>query len=161
MLVKSWLTSSVEGRKSALISRWYAFHRALLQLLYWNWCSSRLEMGVSGNLWIFLKDVKPLVVYDVERVMAIQPMQGKCPSSWVDLGYTNLFCIPEVTSAFFSSCNSVLGDSLVFHQGNRGALRVWLGKRNCSACNAVESGLISWRGGSLMGSLELRQAPRV
>ena len=29
-----------------------------------------------------------------------------------------------------------------------------LGKRNCSACNAGESGLMSWRGGSLMGFLE-------
>ena len=26
----------------------------------------RLEMGVSGNLWIVVKDVKTLVVYDVE-----------------------------------------------------------------------------------------------
>ena len=33
-------------------------------------------MGVSGNLWIFVKDVKPLVVYDVERGMAMEPMQG-------------------------------------------------------------------------------------
>ena len=33
-----------------------------------------------------------------------------------------------------------------------------IGKRNCSACNAGESGLISWQGGSLMGFLELRQA---
>ena len=33
-----------------------------------------------------------------------------------------------------------------------------IGKRNCSACNAGESGLILWRGGSLMGFLELRQA---
>ena len=29
---------------------------------------------------------------------------------------------------------------------------------NCSACNAGESVLISWRGGSLMGFLELRHA---
>ena len=28
--------------------------------------------------------------------------------------YTNLFCIPEVTSVFFSCCDSVLGDSLQF-----------------------------------------------
>ena len=28
--------------------------------------SYRLEMGVSGNLWIVVKDVKTLVVYDVE-----------------------------------------------------------------------------------------------
>ena len=31
-------------------------------------------------------------------------------------------------------------------------------KRNGSACNAGESGLISWRGLSLMGFIELRQA---
>ena len=55
----------------------------------------------------------------------------------------------------------VVGDSLEFNQANRGSLCVWLGKRNCSACNAVESGLISWRRGSLMGFLELRQAPGV
>ena len=73
-------------------------------------------MVVSGFLWIFLKDVKPLVVFDVEHRMAMEPMQGKCPSPSVDLGYTNLFCIPEVTSVFFSSCDSVLGDSLEFHQ---------------------------------------------
>ena len=36
-----------------------------------------------------------------------------------------------------------------------------MGKRNCSACSAGESGLILWRGGSLMGFLELRQAPGV
>ena len=59
---------------------------------------------------------------------------------------------------FFSSCDSVVGDFLEFNQANRGSLCVLLGKRNCSACNAGESGLISWRGGSLMGFLELRQA---
>ena len=59
---------------------------------------------------------------------------------------------------FFSSCDSLVGDSLEFNQANRGSLCVCLGKRNCSACNAMESGLISWRGGSLMDFLELRQA---
>ena len=34
-------------------------------------------------------------------------------------------------------------------------------KCNGSACNAGESGLISWRGGSLMGFHEFRQAPGV
>ena len=81
-------------------------------------------MSVSGNLWIFLKDVKPLVVCDVERGMAMDPMQAKCASSCVDLGYTNLFCIPEVTSLFFTSCDSVLGDSLQFLQGNPGSLQL-------------------------------------
>ena len=55
---------------------------------------------------------------------------------------------------FFSCCDSVLGDSLKFHQGNRGPLRLWLGTRNSSACNAGESGLILQRGGSLMSFLE-------
>ena len=79
-------------------------------------------MGVSGNLWIVVKDVKPLVVYDVECEMPVNSMKGKCASSLVDLGYNKLFCIPEVTSEFFSCCDSVLGDSIQFHQGNRGSL---------------------------------------
>ena len=33
-----------------------------------------------------------------------------------------------------------------------------IGKTQSSACNAGESGPISWRGGSLMDFLELRQA---
>ena len=110
-------------------------------------------MGFSGNLWSFLKEVKPLVVYYVERGMAMEPMLGKCASSRVDLVYTELFCIPEVTSVFFSSCDSVLVDSLEFHQANRGSLCVQLVTGNCSACNAGESGLISRRGGNLMGFL--------
>ena len=59
-------------------------------------------MGFSGNLWIVVKDVKPLVVYDMECEMAMDSMKGKCASSLVDLGNTNLFCILEVTSVFFS-----------------------------------------------------------
>ena len=81
-------------------------------------------MGVSRNLWIVVEDVKPLFEYDVECEMAMDSMKGKCASSFVDLGYTNLFCIPDVTSGFFSCCESVLGDSLQFHQGNRGSLRL-------------------------------------
>ena len=59
-------------------------------------------MDFAGKLWIVVKDVKPLVVYDVECEMAMDSMKGKCASFLVDLGYTNLFCIPEVTSLFFS-----------------------------------------------------------
>ena len=81
-------------------------------------------MGFSGNFWILVKDVKPLVVCDVECEMAMDSMKGKCASYCVDLGYTNLFCIPEMTSGFFSCCDSVLGDSLEFYQGNQGSLRL-------------------------------------
>ena len=68
--------------------------------------------------------MKPLFEYDVESAMPMEQMQGKRASSRVDLGYTELFCIPEVKSVFFSSGDSVLGDSLVFHQANRGSLCV-------------------------------------
>ena len=54
--------------------------------------------------------------------MVIEPMQGKLASSQFDLGNTNLFCVPEVTSGFFWSCDSVVGDSLEFNKANRGSL---------------------------------------
>ena len=53
-------------------------------------------MGVSENPCSFLKKVKPLVLYCVEHGIAMEPMKGKWASSRVDLGYTELFCIPEV-----------------------------------------------------------------
>ena len=91
----------------------------------------------------------------------MEPMQGKLASFQFDSVHSDLFCIPEVISVFFSSCYSVVGDSLEFNQANRGSLCVLLGKCNCSACNAGELDLISWQGGCLMGFLELRQGPWV
>ena len=64
-----------------------------------------------------------LVLYAVEHGITMEPMMGKWASSRVDLGYTELFLIPEMTSVFISSCDSVFGDSLLFHQENRGSLR--------------------------------------
>ena len=71
-------------------------------------------MGVSGNLCQFIKEVKPLVLYAVDHGIAMEEMRGKWASSCVYFGYTELLCIPELTSEFISSCDSVLGDSLVF-----------------------------------------------
>ena len=51
-------------------------------------------------------------------------IQGKWASSLVDLGYTKLFRLPAVTSVSFKTCESVLLDSLEFHQANQGSLRV-------------------------------------
>ena len=56
--------------------------------------------------------------------MVMEPMQGKLASSQIDLGHTDLFCVPEVTSVFFSSGDSVVGDPLEFSQANRGSLCV-------------------------------------
>ena len=87
----------------------------------------------------------------------MEPAQGKLASSQFDFGYTEQVCLPRVTSVFFSSCDSVAGDSLEFNQANRGPLRVSLGKGNCSGHSAGKSFLISQRGERLMGFLELLQ----
>ena len=73
------------------------------------------------NLWSCQKDVKP-VVYDMERGMAMEPMKGNRASSQVDLGYIEISHLSAVTSVFFWTCDSVLGDSLEFHQANQGSL---------------------------------------
>ena len=56
--------------------------------------------------------------------MVMEAMHGKLASSQFDFGYTEQFFIPGVTSGFFSSCDSVVGDSLEFSQANRSSLRV-------------------------------------
>ena len=72
----------------------------------------------------FLKGVKPLVLYDEDRGMIMESMQVKWASSQFDLGHTDRFCIPEVTSVFFFSCDIVVVYSLEFSQANRGSLCV-------------------------------------
>ena len=59
----------------------------------------------------FPKGSQATCLDDVDRGMYMEPMQGKLASSQFDLRHTDLFCIPEVTSVFFSSCDSVVGDS--------------------------------------------------
>ena len=66
----------------------------------------------------------PLVLYAVEHGIAMEQIRGKWASSDVDFGYTELFCIPDLTSDFISPCDSVLADSLVFYQENRGYICV-------------------------------------
>ena len=73
---------------------------------------------MSGNLCSFLNEVKPLFLYDVEHGTAMEPMKGKWASSRVDLAVHQLCCIPVVTAVFLSSCDSGLGDPLVFHQAH-------------------------------------------
>ena len=58
-------------------------------------------MCVSGNLGSGLKEVKPLVMFDGEQGIALEPMQGNQAYSRVDLAYPELFHIPAVTSVFF------------------------------------------------------------
>ena len=67
----------------------------------WKLCSYRLETAVSGNLCSCTKEAKPIVLYDGERGIAMKPMHGNWSSFQVDLGYTELFHIPAVTSLSF------------------------------------------------------------
>ena len=55
-------------------------------------------MRFSGNLWSCPKQVNILVVYDVEWGIPLEPKQGIQLSYQVELGYTELFHIPVVTS---------------------------------------------------------------
>ena len=58
------------------------------------------------------------LISTMDRGVVMEPMQGKLASSQFDFVYTEQFCIPGVTSVFFSSCDSVVGDSLEFNQPN-------------------------------------------
>ena len=121
--MKTWLTSSVEDWES------FSSRDDMGCTEHSSSCSTEiadplLETVVVGNLSSFLKVVKPLVLCDGDRGVVMEPMQGKLASSRFDFGYTKQFCIPWVTSVFFSSCDSVVGDSLEFNQANRGSLHV-------------------------------------
>ena len=68
--MESWLNSSVKDRESALISRRHGVHRRFLQ--WFTEIDVLLDLRwVSQGICIFLKDVKPLGVYDVEHEIAI------------------------------------------------------------------------------------------
>ena len=69
-------------------------------------------------------EVKPLVGFDGERGIALEPMQGNRHSSRVDLVCTELSPVALVTSGSLWTCDSVLGDSLDFHQASQSSLHV-------------------------------------
>ena len=45
----------------------------------------------------------------MDHGVVLEPMQGKLASSQFDFGYTEQFCIPWVTSVFFSFVTVLLG----------------------------------------------------
>ena len=76
-------------------------HGGFLEFVCCSWCSYRFETGVSGNLWTCPKEAKPIVLNDGERGIALKPMQVNWSLIQFDLGYTELFPIPVVTSVSF------------------------------------------------------------
>ena len=121
--MERWLTSSVKDKES------FSSRDDMGCMELSSSCSTEIDDPLylrrlsQGNSQV-PKGVKPLFLYDVVRGVVMEPMQGKLASSQFDFGYTDQFCIPGVTSVFFSSCDSVVGDSLEFNQANRGSLRV-------------------------------------
>ena len=88
--MKSWLTSSVEDRES-----FYSRDDMGSTELSSSCCTQiDLPLGFSGNLSRFLKAVKKLVLYDFDRGVVMEPMQGKLASSQIDFGYNEQFRIP-------------------------------------------------------------------
>ena len=55
-------------------------------------------MVFSGSLLSCLKEVKSIVMFDVECGMGLEPLHVNGASSQVDLRYTKLFRVPAVTS---------------------------------------------------------------
>ena len=51
--------------------------------------------------------------------MVMETMQGKLASSQFDFGYNEQFCIPGVTSLFFSSCDSLVRAEATLSLGSR------------------------------------------
>ena len=116
------LFSQRQGISSHLLTIWgtWSFPRdAVLKLIFiWTWdcCLREFLYFPKGSqatcsVWCGTRD-------------SYGQMKGKWASSRFNLEYTELFCIPEVTAVFLSSCDSGLGDSLVFHQAHWGALHI-------------------------------------
>ena len=57
----------------------------------------RVSQGISG----VVQRSKPIILYAGEQGIALKPMQGNWSSFQGDLGYTELFHIPVVTSVSF------------------------------------------------------------
>ena len=97
----------------------------------------------------------------------MEPMQGKLASSQFDFGYTEQFCIPGVTSVFFSSCDSVVRDLWIsikqietlymFDLENAIALDTMQGNRASSRGERKVSCVFSSCGRNLGYILELRR----
>ena len=122
---------------------------------------------MSGSLSRYPKEAKPIVLYDGEWGIALKPMQGNWSSSQANLGYTELFHIPVVTSVSFQACEGLLGDArsvvkqikapFLFDWKQGTALHAVQWNRASSLSEVEVSWFFSSCGGNLGYILELRQ----
>ena len=76
----------------------------------------------------------------MEHGIAMEPRKGKCVSSRVDLGYTELFCIPEV------------------HQCSSSFVTVFLGTLWCSIKKIVAPYVYDWEYGNALHAMQGNRA---
>ena len=80
--------------------------------------------GVLGESLELSKVLQPLVLFDGQCGMVLEPMPGKLVSHQFDLGYTELFRVAAVTSRSLLTCDRDLRASLEFHHGSQGSFHV-------------------------------------
>ena len=76
----------------------------------------------------------------MEHGIAMEPMNGKCASSQVDLGYTELLCIPEV------------------HQCSSRFVTVFLGTLCCSIKKIEAAYVFDWENGIALHAMHGNRA---
>ena len=130
-----------------LILRWYGVHRTFLKLLYWNWWSSILETGVSVNPWSFLKGVKPLVLYDVDRRMVMETIQGNWPLLNLIWGTPSYFAFLR-----WHQCSSYLVTCSWGLSGVQSSKSRFL---TCLIGNSVDLHAVQWNRASSCGEQEV------
>ena len=124
-------------------------------------------MVFSGNLWCSLKQVKPLIIFDGEPKMSLEPMQGNRASSPVDLWHTECFGVAVVTSGPYRLVTVFLGTlwssikevktPFMFDGEHRIALHAMQGNRASSRGEGKVSWFFSSCGRNLGYILELQR----
>ena len=85
-------------------------------------------------------EVQPLLLYSVKHGRAMEPIKGKWASSRVDLGYTELFCIPEE------------------HQCSSRFVTVFLGTLCCSIKKIEAPYMFDWENGIALHAMQGNRA---
>ena len=154
----AYLFSRRQGISSHLQTIWV--NGSFILVLYRNWCSYRLEMGVSGNLcivskgyqatfciWCGMWDGYGFNELEMFFILSWFGLHQSILHSWGDISLLLLW----QGSSGFSSDPSVKSRFITSFIGNTELLN--------KKCRGIS--LIFRRGGSLMSFLELWQAPGV
>ena len=99
------------------------------------WGSSRVAMGISGNL---SGKSSLLSCCEVEYSIATESLQGNWTSSHIEGGILWCFSNCSRKLCVFSSCNSVSRELLMLPQGSQASFQVAIGPQDCFRVAAGE-----------------------